>query len=46
MTPTQATPWRRWVGGAVATAALLGAFWLYTRPDFLFTLANQTWSCF
>lgn len=30
----------------VALAALLGVFALYTRPEFLFTLANQVWSCF
>jgi hypothetical protein len=31
---------------AAALAALLGVFALYTRPDFLFTLANQVWACF
>ena len=30
----------------VVTAALLGVFALYTRPDFLVTLANQVWACF
>ncbi len=30
----------------LALAALLGVFSLYTRPEFLFTLANQVWSCF
>ena len=29
-----------------AVAASLGVFALYTRPDFLFTLANQVWTCF
>jgi hypothetical protein len=29
-----------------AVAASLGVFFLYTRPDFLFTLANQVWACF
>ena len=29
-----------------ALAALLGVFALYTRPDFLFTLASQVWACF
>lgn len=29
-----------------AIAASLGVFALYTRPDFLFTLANQVWACF
>jgi hypothetical protein len=32
-----------WAG---ALAALLGVFALYTRPDFLVTLANQVWACF
>jgi hypothetical protein len=27
-------------------AALAGVFALYTRPDFLITLANQVWACF
>ena len=31
---------------AAALAALLGVFALYTRPDFLLTLANQVWVCF
>jgi hypothetical protein len=30
----------------VAIAASLGVFALYTRPDFLFILANQVWACF
>jgi hypothetical protein len=30
----------------VAVAASLAVFALYTRPDFLFTLANQVWACF
>jgi hypothetical protein len=29
-----------------ALCVLLGVFSLYTRPDFLFTLANQIWACF
>ena len=32
-----------WTG---VTAALLAVFGLYTRPDFLVTLADQVWSCF
>ena len=32
--------------GAIAIAASLGVFSLYTRPEFLFTLANQVWGCF
>lgn len=31
---------------AVAIIASLGVFALYTRPDFLVTLANQIWACF
>lgn len=31
---------------ALAALALLGVFSLYTRPDFLVTLANQIWACF
>ena len=31
---------------SLAIAASLGVFALYTRPDFLLTLANQMWSCF
>lgn len=31
---------------AVVIAASLAVFALYTRPDFLFTLANQFWACF
>ncbi len=32
--------------GLTAVVALLGVFALYTRPDFLLTLANQVWACF
>jgi hypothetical protein len=32
-----------WTG---VTAVLLAVFALYTRPDFLVTLANQVWACF
>ena len=31
---------------SAALAVLLGVFLLYTRPDFLLTLADQLWSCF
>ena len=30
----------------LALAAVLGVFALYTRPDFLLTLADQIWACF
>ena len=43
--PSRITPLHWGLAGAVG-AALLGVFWLYTRPDFLFTLANQVWACF
>ncbi len=29
-----------------AIAVTLGVFALYTRPDFLLTLADQLWACF
>jgi hypothetical protein len=29
-----------------AVCVLLAVFALYTRPDFLVTLANQVWACF
>lgn len=29
-----------------AVFALLAVFALYTRPDFLVTLADQVWACF
>ncbi len=31
---------------AGAILLLLAVFYLYTRPDFLLTLANQVWACF
>ncbi|HEY5579628.1 MAG TPA: hypothetical protein VIK56_00485 [Rhodoferax sp.] len=31
---------------AGAICVLLAVFALYTRPDFLLTLANQVWACF
>ena len=37
---------RRLALWTVAIGASLGVFALYTRPDFLFTLANQVWACF
>jgi hypothetical protein len=32
-----------WTAAALAS---WGVFALYTRPDFLLTLADQVWSCF
>lgn len=35
------------IGGcSLAILASFGVFALYTRPEFLMTLANQVWSCF
>ncbi|MEO7549071.1 MAG: hypothetical protein ABIT82_11645 [Ramlibacter sp.] len=31
---------------SAATAVLLAVFALYTRPQFLVTLADQIWACF
>ncbi len=31
---------------SLAVAASVGVFALYTRPDFLRTLADQIWACF
>jgi hypothetical protein len=41
------TPLRRkLLAYCAATLALLGVFALYTRPQFLVTLADQIWACF
>ncbi len=41
------TPRLRKLGAyALAVAALLAVFALYTRPAFLVTLADQIWACF
>jgi len=37
---------RQLLAWALALLALLAVFALYTRPDFLLTLADQLWSCF
>ena len=37
---------RKTVLWSLAALASLGVFSLYTRPEFLITLANQVWSCF
>jgi hypothetical protein len=37
---------RKFVLWALAIIASLAVFSLYTRPDFLFTLASQVWGCF
>jgi hypothetical protein len=37
---------RKWLAYSAALAALLAVFALYTRPDFLVTLADQIWACF
>lgn len=38
--------WTKWLAYGAAVLVLLGVFALYTRPDFLVTLANEVWSCF
>lgn len=37
---------RHLLAWGLALAALLAVFALYTRPDFLLTLADQLWACF
>jgi len=37
---------RQLLAWAAATAVLLAVFALYTRPQFLVTLADQIWACF
>jgi hypothetical protein len=37
---------RQLLAWALALAVLLAVFALYTRPDFLLTLADQFWACF
>ncbi|MEY4882820.1 MAG: hypothetical protein RIS34_674 [Pseudomonadota bacterium] len=37
--------WKFLLYGA-AVVGLLAVFALYTRPEFLVTLANQVWGCF
>ena len=39
-------PAQRIALGAAVGAALLGVFYLYSRPDFLVQLSNQIWACF
>jgi len=38
--------WSVWAGAVMALSVLMLVFSLYTRPDFLLTMANQLWSCF
>jgi hypothetical protein len=37
---------RKLLAWGAALLVLLGVFLLYTRPDFLLTLADQLWACF
>lgn len=37
---------RQLIAWASALVLLLAVFALYTRPDFLLTLADQLWACF
>lgn len=39
-------PGRKILLYAGALIVLLGVFALYTRPDFLVSLADQVWACF
>lgn len=39
-------PWQRALIWAVVLAVLLAVFTLYTRPEFMLTLADQVWACF
>lgn len=39
-------PWHKLLGWSAALLVLLAVFMLYTRPDFLLTLANELWACF
>ncbi len=38
--------WLRALIWAVVLAILLAVFALYTRPEFMLTLADQVWACF
>lgn len=40
------TELRKVLLSAGAFCILLAVFALYTRPDFLVTLANEVWACF
>lgn len=40
------TGWRKVLAWGMALLVLLAVFTLYTRPDFLLTLADQLWACF
>ena len=37
---------RKLLAWGAAAAALLAVFALYTRPEFMVTLADQVWACF
>lgn len=39
-------PARRFMLYAIALGTLALVFAMYTRPDFMMTVANQVWSCF
>jgi hypothetical protein len=40
------TKLQRILAWGAAVLVLLAVFMLYTRPDFLVTLADQLWACF
>ncbi len=45
-TPPALPLWLRALIWAVVLAILLAVFALYTRPEFMLTLADQVWACF
>jgi hypothetical protein len=40
------TPIKKLIAASALLAALAGIFYLYGRPEFLMTIANQLWTCF
>lgn len=46
MTPRQRQFLRQGLTWGVVLLVLLAVFALYSRPDFLMTLADQLWACF
>ncbi len=46
MTAARHGMWRRVAFSCAALALLLAVFMLYTRPEFMLTLAQQVWACF
>jgi len=40
------TPIKKLLIAVVFMATLTGIFYMYGRPEFLMTIANQLWTCF